>query len=202
MDYKPLKNLILASLLSRGEVFKKKGDSTKQLIVPLIYENRYFLADYLKEFELQHYVKIDSESNEMTIYLTVEYIDLVDHWHDNSEKIFKKNFLKSTDIQAIILCLNLFGVRQVEGIAFSTTIKQAYLFTLSYTLKSLLNVNVIFSKNQLKITDVSKLLLEVIGKTSSKNSSYIAAYLNSKEKEKLIESTNIIQSKLGEDTYV
>lgn len=195
---KALHNLVLAALMSRGYVFGKKD---LEFIVPFTHEKRFYLADYLKEHKLQDHVSIDTESYELSIKLTPGLSTLVKSWWVGQEKIFLKNFLKQADLQAIILCINLFGNRQVEGVAFLTNVKQNYLFTMCYTLTNILGVKTIFSKNQVKITNVTQLFLEVVDKTSSFDSSSIATYLNKKEKEELVKYISELQLKLGDDVY-
>lgn len=195
-----LQHLVTASLMSTGYISHMNNGIIDKLYVPYSIEKKFYLIDYLKQYQLQNFVQI--KDSEFIINLTNDLQEYVNKWFFGNKKIFKKNFLTEHDYQAIIVCINLFGIRQLEGIAFPTTIDKKYLFTLCFTIGIYLNVKTTISNKKIKITDVTELFIETIYQTSFLDSSTIANYLSKKEKEILKESAKILEKRIRKNVYV
>ncbi|MDC3424290.1 hypothetical protein NC797_07180 [Aquibacillus sp. 3ASR75-11] len=181
-----LKNLVIASLISEGELLDINGES--ELHVPFTREKSVYLYNYLRNNNLKEYVSVEPRKEQFKINLNEELRCLVSKWFIKGTKIFSKNLGLLLNFNAIILCINLFGTRKLEGIGISTTVHKDFLKTLSYCIEKMLSLSVIPGKNQLKIPEVPVLLLETMDKISTIESTEIANYLTNAEKNKLREA--------------
>lgn len=200
---KPLKDLIIASLMGNAypnHDFLNKGIST--LFVPYSLDKKVYISSFIKHHQLLNFVENNNESHELRIKIPISLKSYVSYWFEDQQKIFKRNFITEEDYQAIIIFINLFGQRQLEGVAISTTVEQRYLITLSFTIGRLLNVKTFLSNRSIKIPDITELFLETVFKTTSLDSSNIASYLLKKERKVLQKSIRYIEEKHRKDAYV
>lgn len=199
---KALYNLVIASLLGTGYINPREEGRINKIHVPYEHEKRFYLSDYLTQYQLQNYVNVKERANEFNIDLSGELQLIVEKWFVGQEKTFKKNFLSKTDFQAIILLINLFGYRQIQGVSLQTNVNREYLFTLCFTIGRYLGVKTIISQNNIKIIDTMDLFLETVYKTTSFDSSNIANYLSKKEVKELGKSVNVLKENIRNKNYV
>ncbi len=189
-------NLVVASLISEGYPAYSRRNSKNELCVPFQKEKSYYLRNYLKSFELGTFVDVEIRKEEMRIVLNDGLYQLVNQWYEGNAKVFNtKIATEYLNNHAVILCINLFGTRKVEGIGIPTSISKSYLRTVSFSLEKILNLNVVIGNNQLKIIQVAELFLESYKNFSSIDCTEIANFLTQTEKNKL---RNAILKKGGE----
>ncbi|PGT82208.1 hypothetical protein [Bacillus sp. AFS040349] len=179
-----LENLIIASLLSQGEIDLLKSN---ELIVPFSKEKAFFLSSYLKQHNILDFVHVQIHKEQFKIHSNNRLKELIDNWFNSGTKTFiqklDSNILR---YEAIILCINLFGSRKLESISIQTTVNKKYLRTVTYCIEQVLKVPVIPGKNQIKIPDVLELIIKSIDHLDTINSTELTTYLNSMEKNRLI----------------
>lgn len=183
-----LKNLLLASLMSEGEIsFSIKGNQS-YIVVPFSKEKSYYLSNHIKHNNLKEFVIVEPQREQMKIVYYTIFKNLVEGWFENGLKIFSKRLDPSLiTYQSIILCINLFGIRKLEGISIPTSIDKRFIKNLSYCIEKNLGVTVIPGKNSIKIPDVTTLFLKNIEKVSTFDSTELANFLTNQEKNKLIQ---------------
>jgi len=186
-----LKNLIIASLMSEGEIFYSKNKGESYLLVPFLKEKSYYLSNHIKHHNLKEYIIVEPHKEQMKIVYKSIYEGLVAQWYEQGQKIFTKRLDPSLiTYKSIIICINLFGSRKLEGISIPTSVDKRYLKNLSYCIEKNLEITVIPGKSQIKIPEVPRLFLSTIDKVSTFDSTELANYLTNQEKNKLVQASS------------
>jgi len=186
-----LKNLLIASLMSEGEFSLSQNNSQSYLVVPFSKEKSYYLSNHIKHHNLKEFVIVEPHREQMKIVFNSLFEELVERWYENGLKIFSKRLDPSLiTYQSIILCINLFGTRKLEGISIPTSVDKRFLKNLSYCIEKNLGITVIPGKNQIKIPEVPILFLKNIEKVSTFDSTELANFLTNQEKNKLVQSSS------------
>ncbi len=116
---------------------------------------------------------------------------MVAQWYEGCLIIFSKRLDTSfITYQSIIICINLFRSRKLEGIYIPTSVDKRFLKNLSYCIEKNLGITVIPGKNQIKIPEVPSLFLENIDRTSTFDSTELANFLTNQEKNKLVQASS------------
>ncbi|MGN7299754.1 hypothetical protein [Ferdinandcohnia sp. SAFN-114] len=186
-----LKNLILASLMSEGEISYSQNSSESYLVVPFSKEKSYYLSNHIKHHNLKEFIIVEPHKEQMKIAFNSIFEELVAQWYEEGLKIFSKRLDPSfITYQSIIICINLFGSRKLEGISIPTSVDKRFLKNLSYCIEKNLGITVIPGKNQIKIPEVPSLFLENIDRTSTFDSTELANFLTNQEKNKLVQASS------------
>lgn len=184
-----LKNLLIASLMSEGELSFSQKNSKSYLVVPFSKEKSYYLSNHIRHHNLKEYVIVEPHKDQMKIINNLLSEEFIEQWYENGLKIFSKRLDPSLiTYQSIILCINLFGTRKLEGISIPTSVDKRFLKNLSYCVEKNLGITVIPGKNQIKIPEVPNLFLKNIEKVSTFDSTELANFLTNQEKNKLVQS--------------
>lgn len=191
-----LRNLLIASLISEGHVLVFNNQKITEFYVPYLKEKAYYLFNYLKTYDLGDFVIVEPRKKQFKILLKNGLDNLINEWYEDGNKIFN---LRLGDVylnhNLIILYINLFGSRKIEGIGIPTTIDKEYLQTLTYCIEKILKVDVVIGNNQLKIPDVPMLFINSIDHLSSIDSSEMANFITNQEKEQLMDLFNSDQKR-------
>lgn len=204
-DYQnPLRDLVKASLMSNAYPNHDFLESAvKTLYVPYPPDKIFYVNSYIKLHELDQFVVNNERANELVININDSYAEYVVNWFEGKEKVFKRNFLTREDYQAAIIFINLFGIRQLEGIAIATNVEEKYLHTLSLSINRILDVQTMISNKKVKVVDATKLFIKTVYETTSLDSSHMARYLSTKENEFLKKAINLYENKyLRKENYV
>jgi hypothetical protein len=186
-----LYNLILASLISEGEfVFNKEANV---LTVPFSRSKSLYLLDIIKDGQLKDFITVDINKEQFQIH-SYEHLGTVkNQWYRGSSKIFSKVLDPGLlNVDSIIICINLFGIKKIDSLSIPTTIDKEYLKTLTYCMEKHLNVPVISGKNQIKITNISNLIQNNIGKIPAIHSAALINFLTNKERKNMISGGSLI----------
>ncbi|MFC0273761.1 hypothetical protein ACFFIX_20450 [Metabacillus herbersteinensis] len=185
-NFKGLENLIIASLISCGDVTSFK-DENYTLEVPFEKDKSFYLSNYLKHNGLYDFVLVEPTKGQFKIPPNTYLNKLVHQWYQDGNKIFSKKLdPKLLNYHSIILCINLFGSRKIEGISVPTNVDKRFLRTITYCIEKCIHVSVIPGRGQIKIPDVPNLFIDNVEEINAIDSTELANYLTNQEINKLI----------------
>ncbi|WP_379599280.1 hypothetical protein [Oceanobacillus luteolus] len=171
------------------------------LYVPYSPDKSSYIKSYIKQHELYNFVVFNNATDEFKIRIPDWLSTYVSNWFVGKEKIFKRNFIKDNDYQAIMIFINLFGHRQIEGIAIPTSVSPRYLFTLLFSVSHNLKIKTMISNKQIKILDRKELFLNTLSRATTLDSSHIANFLLKKEKQIIQESLDKLAKRQRSGIY-
>lgn len=164
------------------------NNSNDVLSIPFNKQKSLYLSEVLKNEQISNYIEINSKKEQLSIHSHPILKTLKDQWYKDNSKIFSLTLDPGLiTLKSIIVCINLFGIRKLESISLPTSIDRDHLKTLSYCLEKHLKVPVTPSNNQMKITDIPKLVTSAVSDISALHSAELINYLTTKEKKLLTE---------------
>ncbi|MFT9495752.1 MULTISPECIES: hypothetical protein [Bacillota] len=187
---KSLYNLAIAGLIGEGEFDHLAKDIP--LKIPFSRKKGFYLADLLKDGNLNSNLRIDPQKGQFTIHSHKILQSLKKQWYKDNTKIFS-NILdpKLINLDAIIISINLFGSRKLESISIPTSIDKDYVKAISYCIEQHLKVPVIPGANQIKITNIPQFIDSVITEIPTIHSAELINFLTVKEKKRLVEGVSL-----------
>ncbi|RHW35975.1 hypothetical protein D1B31_17965 [Neobacillus notoginsengisoli] len=182
-----LKKLAIASLIGEGEFCTTTKSPV--LKVPFDRKKAFYLAELIKENNLINlYLEIDLKKGQFSLHSHPILEELRNQWYAKNKKVFSMVLDPGLlSLQAIIIGVNMFGTRKLESISIPTTTDKDHLKALSYCIGQHINVPVLPTTNQIKITNVPKFILNSLNEIPAIHSAELVNFLTEKEKKKIIE---------------
>ncbi|UNL87438.1 hypothetical protein [Priestia koreensis] len=179
-----LQDLILACLLSEGEI--EYSEKQYELKAEFKSETLDYLKSYVSEYSLQPYVEIHHRRNELVIQAS-SLENTYEKWYRNDMKIFSNRMdPKNMTFHAIILALNLFGVRKYESLHLKTSIQKEKLPMLTHILRYHIgDVSIVPGQREIKIFNVVQLFDELVDTLTVMDSFYLFRFLSVHDRKKL-----------------
>lgn len=189
-------DLITAALI--GEGYLDTFNDKDQLVIPFAKEKSFYLYNLLKDNTYKDSIKFEARRGQFKIDIS-DNTSIAHSWYENGQKVFKKELaFKYLSFRAVVIAVNVFGERKIEGISVPSTISMEYIRTLSYCIERKLNLTVVSGKNCIKIPEVPNLFLETYKNLDTFDSTQLLSYLTKAEKSKLVE----ISTRKSEEFYV
>lgn len=181
-----LMNLAIAGLISEGEfdIFTE----VETLHVPFNRKKQKYLEILVKENGFKDFVTINETRGQFTIHTHPVLKTLKKQWYEGHKKIFSKVLdPEIINLEAIVLAINLFGNRQLESISIRTTVEKESVKALSYCIEWYLKNPVIPGTKQIKISNVTNVVLSSISDIPAIHSAELMNTLTKNEKKRLLE---------------
>ncbi|MDO6657400.1 hypothetical protein [Anaerobacillus sp. 1_MG-2023] len=189
-------DLITAALI--GEGYLDNYNAKDELVIPFAKEKSFYLYNLLKDNSYKDSIRFEARRGQFKIDIT-DNISLVQSWYESGQKVFKKELaFKYLSFRSVVIAVNVFGERKIEGITVPSTIPNEFIRTLSYCIERKLNLTVVSGKNCIKIPEVPNLFLETYKNLDTFDSTQLLSYLTKAEKSKLVE----ISTRKSEEFYV
>lgn len=185
-----LNDFILAALISEGQWDLETPNVLK---IPVSKDKALYLAEILREEDLSNYVQVNTKNWEISIFCPIDIRQNYENWFEGNVKVFSK-FLdpRLLTLNAIILCINLYGERQLEAIKITTNVETKYIKILAYCIEKHLKVPVVPAKNNIKITNVASFISNYMNLISAIQSTGLINYLTTKERKILTKEKETI----------
>ncbi|MBF0706755.1 hypothetical protein IQ283_09055 (plasmid) [Alkalihalobacillus hwajinpoensis] len=178
-------DLITAALI--GEGYLDTYNNEAELVIPFAREKSFYLYNLLKDKTYKDSIKFEARRGQFKIDISDNF-SLVDSWYEKGQKVFKKELaFKYLSFRSVVIAVNIFGERKIEGISVPSTIPSKYIRTLSYCIERKLNLTVVSGKNCIKIPEVPILFLDTYKNLDTFDSTQLLSYLTKAEKNKLVE---------------
>lgn len=156
--------------------------------IPITEKKIPYLQNIINEGKLQTNIHLDIRRQQFIIHSHDMLPDLKKRWYKDNEKVFSDILdPQLIPFPAIILCINLFGVRKLETIAIPTTIHKNYIKSVSFCMEHHLKVPVVSTANQIKITNIPKVIARGLEDIPTYHSAEFVNFLTLKEKKQMIE---------------
>lgn len=185
-----LNNLAIAALISEAEydIFSVEPI----LKVPFDQKKSFYLAEVIKDCNLKAFIDFDLRKGQFTIHSHSVLKRLRQQWYKDNTKIFSMKLDPDLiTLQSIVMCINLFGSRKLESISIPTNIEKEHIKAISYCIEQHLNVPVIPSPNQIKITNVPRFIVAAIAEIPAIHSAELINFLTEKEKKRIMEGASL-----------
>lgn len=183
---KNIEVLAVASLLSEGDFDHLQAGTV--LKVPFDTKKTLYLMDFIKENRLENYIDINVKRGQFNIHSHPVLGGVKQQWYNDKRKIFSMILdPKLLNLQSIIMCINLFGIRKSESITIPTSIEKDHIKAVSYCIEQLLKVTVVPTPTSIKITNIPKFIVNSIKEIPATHSAELINFLTEKEKKKIIE---------------
>lgn len=178
-----LKNLLVASLIADGDKALAKNKNVLEIACNYKTDKIYYLLQYIKQYNLKSYIRIHQKSQSFYITVVENLRPMIEKWYSsgNQKYFFKASCSEDITLQSIIICINLFGYRKVDGIGFKTTVDEKSLYALVHTISNKLNHFVFFSNGNVSIPSVDKLCEKHLSYLTALESTELVNYLTRKE---------------------
>ncbi|KOO48160.1 hypothetical protein [Priestia koreensis] len=180
-----LRDLILACLLAEGEI-ERGMDGELTLSVEMKCNVLSYLETYISEYDLGESTKMSAKRGQVKI-TSNDMEAIYASWYQGGFKIFSNRMNpKNMTFQAIILSLNLFGVRKYESLHLKTSIQKEKLPMLTHILRYHIgDVSIVPGQREIKIFNVVQLFGEHINQLTVMDSFYLFRFLSVHDRKKL-----------------
>lgn len=178
---KHLLELVAATLISEGEFLNS------ELFVPFDRKKAVYLATILKTEQLQEYIEVDVKKGQLKIRDHPILPVLQKQWYKNNTKVLNYGFDPlHLSLKSIILAINLFGIRKQSHISVPTNIDRHHIKLLAYCINYHLRVTVVPGVNEIKITNILKVIDTSLEDIAAIHSGELIKILTKKEKQLLM----------------
>jgi hypothetical protein len=179
---------MIGCLITDSDI-KEKKNSKIELVAQLQNTKDVFLRKYIESQDLVRFVEINPVNMQISITIPPLMYPLIQQWFQESTKMFSKRVNpKLLTYEGVILAIILFGSRTMDGITLNTNVHKEQIRQLTYSISSILQVDILPLNNGMKILDVPAFVTTHIHQLRINESTELASFLFASEMKKFQKS--------------